>query len=60
VTFAIRLIPSSREAGTDVTMLKTITFTAKDIFTGQDVNLHADDLTTDSIPDSNGRGLVIP
>ncbi len=57
--FTVRVIPTASQAGDALTLVKTIALVAKDIFTNQDVNLSADDVTTDNIPDSNGRGQVV-
>ncbi len=54
--FNIRFTPSSSQVGQGVTLFKTITFTAVDDFTSQDVSLEENDLSTSDIANtSDGR-----
>lgn len=60
LSFNVSFKPSSNQAGSSVTLLKNIAFTAKDGFTSQDISLKTDDLTTNNLPDDSGSGTVVP
>lgn len=52
--FSVKLTPSASQSGNSPTLVKNIQFAAKDTFTGQDVTLNSNDITTDNVPDSDG------
>ncbi len=56
LTFNVKFTPGSNQVGKEVVLLKTITFTAKDDFTDQNINLDTQDLSSDT---GNGNGRVI-
>lgn len=60
--FQITLNPSSSQVNQSPTLIKTINFTANDLFTGQAVSISADDLTASDVAGQSGfgNGQVIP
>lgn len=60
--FTVAANPSPSDAGNTLLLLRNIKFSAKDDFTGRDVNIGADDLTTASLPGQSGysNGTVVP
>ncbi|MCL5667180.1 MAG: DUF11 domain-containing protein [Patescibacteria group bacterium] len=52
--FNVRIIPAAAQANTSPVLVKNISATAKDSFTGQDISISADDLTTSDISGSYG------
>jgi hypothetical protein len=56
LSFNITLNPSSSEAGQAVTLIKTITFTATDVYTQASVGASARDITTSDVQGQNGYG----
>ncbi len=60
LAFNVTIKPSSNQVGQSVTLLKNITFTAKDSYTAQSINLTTETITTNNIPNNSGSGTVIP
>ncbi len=60
--FQVSLSPSSSQVNQSPTLVKTINFTANDLYTSQAINISADDITTSDISGTNGfgNGQVIP
>lgn len=54
--FQVKLAPASSQVGQSPVLVKIINFSAKDLFTGQDVNLTSEDIKTSDISGSNGYG----
>lgn len=61
LTFIVTVTPISSQIGREVVIFKDIAFAGKDVFTGQDVSLDTNDITTQSI-ENNGfvNGRVVP
>lgn len=54
--FNVKVTPSTNQINQSITLLKTISFSAKDTFTEQPVALESREINTDSLPGSgNGR-----
>ncbi len=54
--FNVSITPSSNQVGQQMSLFKNITFTAKDTFTGQNISLNTQELSTDYLAgDGNGR-----
>lgn len=54
--FNVKVTPSSAQIGQSITLLKTISFNAKDTFTEQPLSLTTQEITTDKLPgEGNGR-----
>ncbi len=60
LSFNVRVTPSSGQVNQEMTLFRTITFVGKDIFTGQDINLKTDDVTSTDIPNGFTDGRVQP
>ncbi len=62
LTFNLNLNPGSSEVNRSVVLVKDISATAKDLFTGQDVPLSARDIATSDLQGQNGyaNGTVQP
>ncbi len=59
--FQIRLSPSASQVHQSPILVKDINFTAKDAFTGQDVSVLGDNITTANLAGQNGyNGSVVP
>lgn len=60
--FQVKLSPASSQVGQAPVLVKTIAVSAKDLFTGQDVNLTADDISTNNVSGTNSysNGQVVP
>ena len=58
LTFNVRLNPSSNQAFTSPTLVKSIAMDATDLFTSAAVHDTADDITTDSVQGQFGNGQV--
>jgi hypothetical protein len=58
--FQVRLNPSSAQIGQSIVLVKTINFTAKDMFTGQEVKATSEDVRTNDLTgdDAFGKGIV--
>jgi hypothetical protein len=54
--FQVSLSPSSSQVNQSPTLVKTINFTANDLYTSQAINISADDITTSDISGTNGFG----
>lgn len=52
--FNVKLSPSASQVGQSPVLVNKINFTAKDIFTSQDVNITAPDIKTSDLPQGNG------
>ncbi len=52
--FSIKLSPSASQAGSSPTLIKDIRFAAKDTFTGQDVEVKADNISTVDLAGQDG------
>lgn len=60
VDFGLSIIPSASQAGDSPELLTNIKFTGKDSFTGQEVILETENITTDDADTSgNGNGRVV-
>ena len=57
MSFTVRLNPSASQVGEEPVLLKNITFTGTDSFTGQAVTLRTNDVTTDDVSGDSGGGL---
>ena len=57
LTFRVNLTPVASQNGKPVTLLKTLTFSGLDAFTGQQINLTADSLSTQD--DGDGTGGIV-
>ncbi len=59
--FQIKLNPSASQAYSLPVLARQINFSAKDVFTGQDINILADNITTNDLTGSGyGNGTVQP
>jgi uncharacterized repeat protein (TIGR01451 family) len=60
--FQVNLSPSASQVNQSPTLVKTINFTANDLYTNQPVTVSADDITTSDVAGTNGfgNGQVIP
>ncbi len=54
--FQVRLNPSSSQIGQSPSLVKTINFTAKDLFTGQEVSASTDEIRTSDVSGTGGYG----
>lgn len=52
--FSVKLAPSASQAGTSPTLIKDLTFSASDVFTGKTVQIGADNLATTDIYGQDG------
>lgn len=59
--FNLRLHPTQVQAGSQVTLLRNISVSAKDTFTAQNIHLTAEDLTTRDLPNNGytNNGTVV-
>lgn len=57
LTFNVKFTPSSSQVGQEVVLFKNISFSAKDSFTEQAINLNASQITTNDLGDG-GSGRV--
>lgn len=60
LSFNVSFTPSSNQVNQSVTLLKNITFTAKDSFTAQSISLNTENITTANLPNNSGGGQVQP
>ncbi len=54
--FQVRIIPSASQVNQSPTLVKDIQVSAKDIFTGQNVTINTDDITTGDLSGDQGWG----
>ncbi len=52
--FQVKLNPSASQAGQSPILVKTINFTATDLYTNQNINITANDIRISDIPTANG------
>jgi hypothetical protein len=57
--FNVKITPSGNQINQAMTLLKTISFSAKDAFTEQPISIQAQEITTDNLP-GDGQGRVQP
>lgn len=50
LSFQVKVVPAGSQSGNDFMLFRSIKFSAKDAFTGQDINLDANDLNTSQVP----------
>jgi len=60
--FTVAASPSPSDVGSSPVLLRNTRFSAKDDFTGQEINISAEDLTTASLSGQGGyeNGIVVP
>jgi hypothetical protein len=58
LTFNVRVNPSSTQVNRELTLFRNIQFTAKDTFTGENIELKTEDVKTTDIPDGFSSGRV--
>lgn len=58
LSFNVRVNPSASQVGKTVSLFRNISFNAKDGFTGQDINLQTQDITSSDLPDGLNNGRV--
>ncbi|MBI5530262.1 MAG: hypothetical protein HY918_02055 [Candidatus Doudnabacteria bacterium] len=58
--FQIKLAPAAAQASSAPTLVKTINYTATDTFTGENISLSTDNITTNDLSgsDNYGKGIV--
>ncbi len=58
LTFNVRFTPSASQLFQEVVLFKNISFTAKDSFTEQPINLTSNQVSTNDLGDGSGQGRV--
>lgn len=60
LVFNVSVTPSVSQVGQDVVLFRNISFSAKDMFTSQDINLKTEDLKSTDTPNGFTDGRVLP
>lgn len=60
VSFTLKALPSRSQVGSDIVIVKDVTFSAKDSFTGQNINQDGTSLNSSDAAGQSGSGAVQP
>lgn len=58
VSFTLKALPARSQVGSDIVIVKDVTFSAKDTFTGQNINQDGTSLNSSDAAGQSGSGAV--